>query len=241
MQELNVTLIGDSIAKGIATKNFRLEKIKDCASILLEKFLGCKFNNISVYGQTIKRIKEKKLIKDYLSNIDKSKRNIVVFSIGGNDSDFDWKAVAENPLIKHEPKTSEDEFVNLLDILIKELKENDVEVYLTGLPPINSERYFKNVICKVADENQVLKFFNGDITNIQRHQELYNFLVYKIAIKNNCRFLDVRSYFLAKRDCHNSFCIDGVHPNELGHYEIANEIKKQLLSYGVKPNSEHID
>jgi acyl-CoA thioesterase-1 len=236
MQELSVTLIGDSIAKGIATKNFKLEKIKNCASSLIEKFLGYKFNNISVYGQTIKRINDKRLIQDYISNIDKSKRNIVVFSIGGNDSDFDWKAVAENPLIKHNPKTSADEFVSLLDMLIKKLKENNVEVYLTGLPPINSELYFKNVICKIADGNEVLKFFNGDITNIQRHQELYNFLVYKTAIKNNCRFLDVRSYFLAKRDYLSSFCIDGVHPNELGHYEIANEIKKQLISYGIKPN-----
>lgn len=236
MQNLNITIIGDSIAKGITTENFRLSKLEKCASTLIENYLCLKINNLSVYGQTIKRVQEKRLIENYIENINPSERNIVVFSIGGNDSDYNWKEVAKNPLVYHSSKTKETEFVDLLNMMIKKLKEHNVEVWLTGLPPIHSERYFKNVICKVADGEKILKFFNGDITNIQRHQELYNFLNYKVAVKNDCKFLDVRSYFLAKRDFLSSFCKDGVHPNEQGHMEIANEIIKQLNEYGVKPD-----
>lgn len=235
MQNLNITLIGDSIAKGITTENFKLSKLEKCASALIENYLNVKINNLSVYGQTIKRVQEKNLIENYIENLNPALRNIVVFSIGGNDSDYNWKEVAENPLIYHSPKTKEDEFVDVLNIMIKKLKQHNVDVWLTGLPPIHSERYFKNVICKIADGDKILKFYNGDITNIQRHQELYNFLNYKTAVKNDCKFLDIRSCFLLKRDFLDSFCIDGVHPNEQGHLEIATEIIKQLNEYGIKP------
>lgn len=235
MQKLNITLIGDSIAKGITTENLRLSKLEKCACSLVEDYLGLKINNLSVYGQTIKRVQEKKMIENYINNINPTLRNILVFSIGGNDSDFNWKEVSENPLIYHSPKTKEDEFVKILDLMIKNLKRHNIEVWLTGLPPIHSERYFKNVICKIGKMENILKFYNGDITNIQRHQELYNFLNYKTAVKNDCKFLDIRSYFLSKRDFLDSFCEDGVHPNEEGHLEIANEIIRQLDEYGVKP------
>ncbi|MDD4408615.1 MAG: hypothetical protein PHC47_02085, partial [Clostridia bacterium] len=85
------------------------------------------------------------------------------------------------------------------------------------------------------DGKEILKFYGGDVSNIQRHQELYNFLLYRTAVNTDCKFLDVRSHFLKKRDFLNSYCKDGVHPNEQGHKEIASEIIKQLIDYGVKP------
>ncbi|MDD2227172.1 MAG: SGNH/GDSL hydrolase family protein [Clostridia bacterium] len=235
MQELYITLIGDSIAKGIITKGSRLAKLQDSACSLIEKFLNCKIKNLSVFGQTLKRVAEKKIIETYINNLDLTKRNIVVFSIGGNDSDYNWQEVAENPTLNHYPKTKSDEFITLLKQMINKLKKKDVEVWITGLPPVNSERYFKNVISQVADGKEILKFYGGDVSNIQRHQELYNFLLYRTAVNTDCKFLDVRSHFLKKRDFLNSYCKDGVHPNEQGHKEIASEIIKQLIDYGVKP------
>lgn len=185
MQNIHITLIGDSIAKGITTEHSKLGKLENCASKLVEKHLGSKINNLSVYGQTIKRVQEKQLVENLIESLNPNEKNIVVFSIGGNDSDYNWSEVALNPLIYHNSKTNETEFVDILTTLINKLKNNGVEVWLTGLPPIHSERYFKNVISKVADGNAVLKFFRGDITNIQRHQELYNFLLYKTAVRTD--------------------------------------------------------
>jgi lysophospholipase L1-like esterase len=235
MQNLNITLIGDSIAKGITTVNSKLGKVENCASKLIENYLGTKINNLSVYGQTIKRVQEKQIIENYIENLNPNDRNVVVFSIGGNDSDYNWNEVAECPLIYHESKTNEKDFVDILTKMINKLKNRGVDVWLTGLPLIHSERYFKNMISRVADSDVVLKFFRDDITNIQRHQELYNFLLYKTAIKNDCKFLDIRSIFLRKRDFLSDYCQDGVHPNEQGHQEIAKEIIRQLDEYGVKP------
>jgi len=235
MQNLNITLIGDSIAKGITTVNSKLGKVENCASKLIENYLGTKINNLSVYGQTIKRVQEKQIIENYIENLNPNDRNVVVFSIGGNDSDYNWNEIALSPLVYHDPKTTENEFVDILTKMIKELKKHGVEVWLTGLPPIHSERYFNNVISKVAEKTEISKFFNGDITNIQRHQEIYNFLNYKIAVENDCKFLDIRSIFLRKRDFLSDFCLDGVHPNEQGHQEIAKDIIRQLDEYGVKP------
>ena len=226
--EMTITLIGDSIAKGIATEGMKLTRVDTCASFLVGEYLGVEIRNLSVYGQTIRRVKEKKLIEDYIKNLDKTKNNKLVFSIGGNDADFDWQEVAKRPEGKHLSKTPENEFISIIESMIDVLKKNGVDVWITGLPPVNSERYFNNVICKITDGEKIMQFYGGDISNIQRHQELYNFLLYKLAVKTNCHFLDVRSLFLRDKEFLNKFCQDGVHPNKEGHRVLANEIIEQI-------------
>ena len=228
MKNYNITLIGDSIAKGIATENMRLTRLDTCASILVGEYLGANINNLSVYGQTIGRVEEKKLVEKYIENLDKSKNNKVVFSIGGNDADFDWVEVGKNPSFNHQPKTSHKIFETTLRKMIRMLKNEGVDVWITGLPPVDSYRYFDRVICKIANGENVLDFLDEDISNIQRHQEFYNFLLYKIAVTENCGFLDIRSIFLKDKNFLEKFCSDGVHPNKEGHKMIADEIIKQI-------------
>lgn len=77
-------------------------------------------------------------------------------------SDYDWKMVVQFPNEQHYPKTTPDKFEKLLSI-IKKLQSNNLKVVLTTIPPIDSKRYFENVIKKVADGSMVLKFLNHDI------------------------------------------------------------------------------
>ncbi len=234
MKKLNITLIGDSIAKGITTENMKLTRLENCASVLVGQYLNTEINNLSVYGQTIKRVDEKGIVDKYIANLDKSQNNKLVFSIGGNDADYDWVEVAKSPSENHEPKTPEAEFSYILCKLIKKLQDNGVEVWLTGLPPVLSKLYFKNVICKIADGDKILEFYGGDITNIQRHQELYNLNLMKIANKMNCGFFDIRSIFLRERNIEKLYSLDGAHPNREGHRAIANEIIRQIIDYKKK-------
>ena len=87
---------GDSILKGIvfdsARKRYTI--IKDNALSLLSEKVVTPIQNFSRMGATapeaLKALKAK-LADASLEN------QIVVFEVGGNDCDFDWKAVADTP------------------------------------------------------------------------------------------------------------------------------------------------
>lgn len=219
-----ITIFGDSIPKGVVFEDNQIKKLPQGVVDIIAKYYGLSIKNVSVFGQTLKRIYDKNIIDEYIENLDRTEENVVVISIGGNDSDFDWKEVAKSPLAPHSPKTPIDEFSDILDISVKRLKKVGVKVLLTTIPPIESSLYFENVISNVADKDNVLKFLHNDLSNIYRQQECYNLEIVKCAVKNKCPLIDIRPDFLLDRTFLDDMCKDGVHPNEKGHFIMAKHI-----------------
>lgn len=62
---------------------------------------------------------------------------------GGNDSDFDWEAVAAAPEEDHLPHTTLPEFTEKLRRAVTALKSAGVQPVLMTLPPIDGQRYFR--------------------------------------------------------------------------------------------------
>ena len=227
-KKCKITVFGDSIPKGIIFKDNKLSKIADNAVKIVAEYYNIKIENCSVYGQTMTRINAKGIFDDYLKNLNKKIKNIAVISIGGNDSDYNWQEVEKSPKFNHLPKTPPKEFIDLLDKSILKLKKHKVKVILTNIPPIDSKRYFNNVISKIANPDKVLQFLDNDIENIYRHQEFYNLLITKCAQKNKCRLIDIRQSFLWDKGYLNKICDDGIHPNQQGYNLIAQSIIKQI-------------
>jgi len=231
----NVTVFGDSIPKGIISTNNKITTLSENVINKVEKYYSINISNFSQFGQTLSRLNEKKIIEKYLDDI-KSKgtsvhedvRNIAVIALGGNDSDFDWKEVAISPTSEHKNKTPLSQFKIILQNMITRLQENNVLVVVSTIAPILPQQYFDNHISKLADGNEVLKFLNYDLTNIQREQEAYNIAILDIAQKNKCKVIDTRSAFLMTRDILSLYCEDGIHPNELGHEYLFKTITETL-------------
>ena len=223
-----ITILGDSISKGIFLENNQLKKMPNNAVSQVAKHYKLDINNISVYGQTLSRLNKKGFLDNYLKSLNKKDFNVAVLSLGGNDSDYDWKQVATAPTQPHLPKTPPKEFEALLNDTIQKLKKAKVKVFLTNIPPIDSKRYFQNVICRQADQQSVLKFLQGDIENIYRHQELYNSIITKCATKNQCHLFDIRTKLLSKVDYLDYMSDDGIHPNKTGQQKIAESVIDQI-------------
>ena len=227
-KNFKITVFGDSVPKGIVSENSKIKVLSDNVVNLVAKHYGTEIKNQSVYGQTLRRIYEKGLIDNYLNEIRRRDKNIVVLSIGGNDADFDWEDVAKTPNEKHSSKTSVEEFTKLLDEIIQKLQKKKTTVILTSIPPVDAERYSSSVISKKADPNKILEFFNNDISNIYRYQEAMNMAITKCANKHKCKLIDFRSNFLMCRDYKDLLCEDGVHPNADGHKFMAKIIIEQI-------------
>ena len=215
-----VTVFGDSIPKGLYLEGGRVARVGQNAVTLTAEKFGLDINNFSIFGQTLKKCFEKGHFERWLADR-QNLREIPVISLGGNDSDYDWAAVAAAPDAEHRPFTPLGEFANILEKLICTLKNAGAAPVFTLLPPIDSQRYFENVISRRADGQKVLRFFHGDVTNIARHQECYNAAILKCAAAHGCDFIDFRTEFLMKPDFLDYLSEDGIHPNQKGHDLIA--------------------
>lgn len=124
LEESNITVFGDSISKGLYLKGDRINRLEiNAVQLVMDKY-GIDIDNKSAFGQSLQRIYNKKVIEKYLAEIDHSRHNIAVLSLGGNDADYNWTEVAKNPTAIHDSKTPLFFFGKWLDETIRMLQSN---------------------------------------------------------------------------------------------------------------------
>ncbi len=231
--EKKIAVFGDSISKGIIYENEKIKKLDDGVVNLIAADYGYEIHNYSQYGQSLKKFCEKGAVERFLSQIEGKSENYAVFCFGGNDADYNWRQVVTDPQFDHQANTPLPEFKMLLEEKVSELQDGGVKVVLTTIPPVDSQRYFDNVISKIVDGDKVLEFFNGDITNISRHQEAYNYAIIGVATAHGCPIIDLRTGFLLDRNYLKNYCVDGIHPNSHGHKFMAEQVVRSLAQQGI--------
>ena len=135
---------------------------------------------------------------------------------GGNDSDFDWPAIADAPDQEHLPRTALPEFVEKLRCAARMLRDAGVQPVLMTLPPIDSRRYYDWVTRSLDKKENVLKWL-GDVEAIYRTHKSYSDLIRQVAQTLNVRLIDIRGAFERAGDLVQKLCVDGIHPNAQGH------------------------
>lgn len=224
----NCMILGDSISKGVVydSEKSRYVTIKESFASLIESKINIKLLNEARFGNTIT-----KGIERLERCLTKSKPDIVVIELGGNDCDFNWDEVAAYPDKEHTPNTDFTIFKKSLSNLIHKLKKNDIYPILMSIPPIDSDRYFKwisNGDSKKADG--ILKWL-GTVNKIYWWQERYNSAIMDVAVETDTPWIDIRSAFLEQPDYRTFLCVDGIHPNPEGHKIIADRIIQFIKKY----------
>lgn len=224
----SVYVYGDSILRGTLldeTKKTYYSMKENIAQKLQEKFNIC-VNNKSKFGRTI--LKGAREIKSMLSREENC--DLVILEYGGNDCDHRWSEVASDPCGNHIPNTPIDEFEKAYNDLVREIKSREIKVAIMSLPPIDSERYFNWVTQNGLNKDNVM-YWLKDKQTISHYQEMYSLAATKVALKNNCIYIDIRSEFLKQRDYREFMCEDGIHPNAKGQKLIEETVSKYLDCY----------
>lgn len=219
-----VEIWGDSIFKGIifderANKYVTLQHgaISDAATRL-----KLNVKNFSQFGQTIVRAKNKFLNK--LGKIDpKEKPDAVLFELGGNDCDFNWKEVADDPFIEHLPNTRLCLFEQTLRELAQTAIEKGIKPVFATLPPLDSSRYFSWITKDGLPPEKILTWLKNSNVIYSWH-ESYNLAVLRVARYFNVPVIAIREAFLERMAYSDLLCIDGIHPNATGQALIADVI-----------------
>lgn len=205
-------VIGDSITKGIVynSKTNRLEPLKE-SFINLVNESGKSVINHSVFGATINK---------GLSLFNRFKKEInagdyLVLEFGGNDCNFNWKEISDDPESEHLPNTTIENFLLAYKSIIEQAKSLGAKPILLNLPPLHAPAFFKTITR--GNCVSTIKDWLGDIYHVYRWQELYSLAVERIAMETDARLIDLRSTLLKRHRLEEVICEDGMHPNKTGH------------------------
>jgi len=223
--ESRILVCGDSITRGVIfdEQSKRYINTKNAVTDEVAQKMHLTIDNMSKFGNTVKRA-----LNSFKRAITNNKYNYVLFELGGNDCDFNWKAVADDPEGVHVPNTDYTEYKNILKEMIETARENQIVPVLATLPPIDAHKYFDWISSFSEDAKPHILSWLGDVNRIYWWQERYNAAVLQVASETNCRVLDIRSALLETDDYRKLYCIDGIHPNEKGHEVMTNAVISSL-------------
>lgn len=211
----NVLVWGDSILKGVVFDETRRRYMplreQNCLS-LAAKQLGTKVDNHAHFGMTSQKgiqIVETGL-KDLGGDFD-----LALIGFGGNDIDFDWKAISQTPDEEHLPNTPPELFEENVVRIIQAHEQANIRPALMTLPPIDAGRYFEWISNGLNGKN-ILKWL-GSVDVIYQSHQMYDKIVRAVAKRMGCILVDVRQAFEREADVSSLICVDGIHPNRAGH------------------------
>lgn len=219
---MKVCVFGDSISKGVVydTVKSRYILLKESFINMIQQRTTIEINNVSCFGCTVtKGITLLDKVEHELKEYD-----YTFLEYGGNDCDYNWAAIAENPNIPHDCNTPLAVFEDQYKHMIERVKANGSNPVLVTLPPIDSKRFF-DWVSKGLNKENILKFL-GDVEHIGRWQGMYNETVKKLSKLYNLPILDIRSIFFNQKTITDFICEDGIHPNQKGHQLIYKAISE---------------
>ena len=217
-----ILIFGDSILRGVyfSEELGRHKLFGERLRSLIER--GYDVKNCSVMGATVTTGEE--LLRRRLG--EDAEGVSVIFEYGGNDCDYKWKEISENPGGDFLPNTPADRFEDRYGACIRYAQSRGAEVRLCNLVPLDAEKYIDWISRNLSREN-ILSWL-GDTSMLYRWQEYYSRTAERIAAKFSFPLIDIRSPFLLSHRYDALLSPDGIHPTVEGHRVIDRLIAEAL-------------
>lgn len=220
---------GDSILKGVVYEDGRYKISEAPFCRLCENALHIMIKNKATFGSTI--TKGESVVNKNLAAIQSSSCKYVLLEFGGNDCDYRWKEVSEQPDIEHYPLNMIAEFRAGYERVINTITTMGKIPVLLSLPPINAYKYLAHISRKnEKDKDHILHWLQNDIQFLTNWHERYNIEVFVLAADHRIPVIDITSVFLERKNYDRYLCGDGIHPNAGGHRLIADTILSYVLN-----------
>jgi lysophospholipase L1-like esterase len=219
-----IVVMGDSLSRGVVfdnTKNkYIISQENFCSTV--SAHLNSVVYNVSKFGSTITRSMQK------INQVLNKQPDAVLIEFGGNDCNFDWKAVSDSPFESHDPQTPVNDFESHLRELVHSFHEKKIKPIFMTLPPLDAQRFFDWVTRPEGVNPANVLLWLGCVERIYWWHEQYNSIILDVAESDDVDVINVRSAFLKQDDYRHYLCIDGMHPNEKGQQLIATHLEGYL-------------
>lgn len=210
-----ILVVGDSISKGVVYDEAKSRYIffKDCFVNLVAKNLNCDVKNASKFGATVE-YGRKTLIK-YLAEYDP---DVVMIEFGGNDCDFEWDEIADDPFKNHQPRTSYGDYLRIISEMTDMVRSAGKTPVICTCPPIDDVKYFNWFTKGCAKTAASILQWLKSTSVIHWQHERYSEGLKRLARNLEVPVIDIRNeIFTDTLWFSDLMCIDGIHPNKNGH------------------------
>jgi lysophospholipase L1-like esterase len=227
---MKLVALGDSVIKGVILDSVEgrgrysladksiVDRCAEC--------LGVEGVNLGKMGCTIEA--GERILDRFTDRV--AGARFVLLECGGNDSDYDWKAIAEAPSDRHLARTPIEVFESVYERVVNKVKELGAIPLVLSLPPMDAQRYFEFFSNGWSQERKdnVLRWLGGSTNTIMSGHELYNLATMRVAQRAGAQWIDVTSGLLRDNHFRDYLCDDGIHPNEMGQRKMAEAIMSAL-------------
>ena len=223
-----IIALGDSIIKGVVLNiesNGKLHYALSDRNIVDQ--VANKTNheaiNLGKMGCTIEA--GEKILDRHLGDIENAQYALLCY--GGNDSDYNWRAIAQSPKGEHQPKTPISIFEKTYARIIDKVRKAGLTPIVMSMPAMDAERYYQFFTSVFSDEEKrnVSRWLKNGTDAIWAGHELYNDAIKRVAAATDAILVDVSKAF-SQPDKY--LCIDGIHVNAMGQTKIAAAITKAM-------------
>lgn len=174
--------------------------------------LGIEVENFARFGSVVTH--GMKYVNRYADNVKKA--DYVLLEYGGNDCNYNWAEISAAPEAEHSPATPLPEFVKHYSALIDYVRTLGGNPVMLSLPALAPEKFFTH-LSKGLNSDNILRWLNGSISNLERWHERYNIEIFHLGLQKRVPVIDITSAFLERRNYADYLCEDGIHPNDAGH------------------------
>ena len=223
---MKLVALGDSVIKGVILDSVEgrgrysladksiVDRCAEC--------LGVEGVNLGKMGCTIEA--GERILDRFTDRVTGAR--FVLLECGGNDSDYDWNAIAEAPSDTHLARTPIEVFESVYERVVNKVKELGAIPLVLSLPPMDAQRYFEFFSSGWSQERKdnVLCWLGGSTNTIMSGHELYNLATMRVAQRTGVQWIDVTSGLLKDNHFRDYLCDDGIHPNEMGQRKMAEAI-----------------
>ena len=220
--------LGDSLIKGVVmnveeTGRMHYALADHSIAELLASSKHMEAVNLGKMGCTIEA--GERILDHHLPSIENAEYAILCY--GGNDSDYNWRAIAANPQAEHQPKTAIGVFEKTYARIISKVRAAGITPVVMSLPPMDSAKYydFFTSVFSSEEKRNVSRWLKGGASAIEAGHELYNDAVKRVAASADALLVDVSS---AMKEPSRYLCADGIHINAHGQQIIADLIGKSI-------------
>lgn len=219
---MNIVCFGDSITRGrIWREGDRPRNTPNNYPALLARLLpGARIVNAGVTGAT-----SSQLLERFATTVPQHEPELVILECGGNDCNFPWQAVADEPEAEHAPNVSPQTYGENLMRLIEQVRAIGAVPLLTTLPPLDPTRYYN---CLRQTYTDAIAAFICRHGGIYQWQEKYSQMATDVAKSAGVALAQVRGMFLAVSDPTPLISHDGIHPSEDGYRLVTRAVYQTL-------------
>lgn len=236
---MKIICLGDSLTRGVTAKNNRLKIVKANYPAILQELLNnnkenFSANEINVLNKGVFNDNSDLLLGRLEKDVLLENPAFVIIGIGGNDCNFPWGEVAENPYDKYQAIVPLDRYLKNINSILIKLKEQGVTPILLTLPPLDPVRYYETIIQKFSSQ---VSHWICKAGGIDYWHGKYNRYLIKTAEELGILKIDVRSALKQAGKLSELISADGIHLTAEGYKVVGNEVFQNICTLLNRDNA----